>query len=162
MKTKLLYTVLLCVCVSGFGQTNLKVTKEDYGYLKLRLENTKAFTIEVIKAMPENDYLYQPTESVRTYTALASHIVYSIEWNIELMKGAPIKWAPGDENRFTKQELISYANDQFDSLIEFIKEAEVSPKLTDKIIDILNHNAHHRGQMITYLRLKGITPPKYR
>ncbi|TGV02548.1 hypothetical protein EM932_10245 [Flavivirga rizhaonensis] len=109
--------------------------------------------------MPENDYLYKPVENVRSYTALASHAIYSIEWNIELMKGSPIKWEPGNEDRFSKEELIVYANEQFDNLLNFVAHAKETTELTNKIIDVLNHNAHHRGQMITYLRMKGVTPP---
>lgn len=135
---------------------------KSYAYLKKRLENTKLFTIEVIDAMPESEYMYKPVDNVRSYSALASHIIYSIEWNVELMKGIPIKWEPGDEERYTKQELLAYANETFEHFIEFVDSAEVSLKLTEQIIDVLNHNAHHRGQMITYLRIKGITPPKYR
>ena len=160
MKTKLVCIALFSICISSFSQTDQIVAKANYNYLNQCFENTKIITIAFIKAMPADSYLYKPTDSVRTYSALAAHIVYSIEWNIELIKGTPVKWTPGDENRFTKQELINYANEQFDRLIKFISNAEVSPKLTEKIIDVLNHNELHRGQMITYLRLKGITPPK--
>ncbi len=147
-----------------FGFISFQKDDNEQGchYLKGRIENTKAFTIEAINAMPAKDFMYKPAEDVRTYAALASHIVYSIEWNIELMKRTPIAWAPGDENRFSKEELLTYANLQFDALIMFIEKAKESPELTDKIIDVLNHNAHHRGQMTIYLRIKGIAPPKYR
>jgi len=153
----IVYTLLM-----GFTTTDFNSNVKNYSFLKQRLENTKAFTIDVISAMPESDYAYKPTDNVRTYGALASHVVYSIEWNIELMKGTPIKWAPGDENRYTKKDLILYANEQFDNFIQFVHGSEENPILTEKIIDVLNHNAHHRGQMTAYLRMKGITPPNYK
>ncbi|WP_303316192.1 DinB family protein [Flavivirga abyssicola] len=58
--------------------------------------------------------------------------------------------------------MIIYANDQFDKLLTFINDVKETSELTEKLIDVLNHNAHHRGQMTTYLRMKGITPPSYR
>ncbi|MEM6831599.1 MAG: hypothetical protein AAF551_13905, partial [Bacteroidota bacterium] len=65
----------------------------------------------------------------------------------------------GGEDQMTKKELINFGDKQFDKLVEFIKAAKETPTLTDKLIDVLNHNAHHQGQMVTYLRLKDIAPP---
>ena len=161
MKLRLISTLSI-ICLFLFTSlTSINRQKSDYNFLKERLKNTKSFTIEVIKAMPESDFLYKPNKDVRSFSALASHTVYSIEWNIELMKGTPIKWEPGNEDRFSKTELIKYANKQFNSLNSFINDAKKSQTLTEKIIDVLNHNAHHRGQMTTYLRLLGIKPPAY-
>lgn len=162
MKINILIIGLISLLITSFQVKTETQEYGDYSYLKDRLQNTKAFTIEVIEAMPESDYSYKPTNDVRTFTALASHVVYSIEWNIALMKKRPINWELGDENGFTKQELVEYVNSEFNSLIKFVAASNASPELTEKIIDVLNHNAHHRGQMMTYLRLKGITPPEYR
>ncbi|WP_282136633.1 DinB family protein [Seonamhaeicola maritimus] len=161
MKINLLFIGLISFLMTSF---QVKSEAQEFGdyYLKNRLLNTKSFTIEVIEAMPETEYMYKPANDVRTFTALASHVLYSIEWNIALMKNKPIKWQPGDENRFSRQQLVEYANNEFNNLIEFVASAKASPELTEKIVDVLNHNAHHRGQMITYLRIKGITPPEYR
>ncbi len=161
MKTKLFLITISILLFSSFNNYCIAQNSEGYDYLKTRLEKTKSLTIDVINSMPEKDFKYKPTDEVRSFSALASHVVYSIEWNIELMKGAPIKWEPGDEERYSKEELIQYANVQFDHLIKFIGSAKETPELTDKIIDVLNHNSLHRGQLITYLRLKGLKP-KYR
>ncbi|WP_158655137.1 DinB family protein [Flavivirga eckloniae] len=162
MKLKIISVIGFVSVFLLMAFANMDKQQSDYHYLKERLEKTKSFTIEVIEAMPESDFDYKPTEKVRSYSALASHTVYSIDWNIELMKGTPVKWNPGDEDCFSKAELVTYANDEFDRLITFINNAKETPKLTNQLIDVLNHNAHHRGQMITYLRLKDITPPNYR
>ncbi|TYA86778.1 DinB family protein [Seonamhaeicola marinus] len=159
MKSNLFFVGMLCLLMIGFQLKTEAQEVGDYNFLKERLENTKAITIKVIEAMPESLYMYKPTDDLRTYKALVSHIVYSIEWNIALLKNEPIKWQPGDENRFSKQELIEYANEEFDNLIQFMTSTKASPELTEKVIDVLNHNAHHRGQLMIYLRLKGITPP---
>ncbi|TSE09351.1 MULTISPECIES: DinB family protein [Aquimarina] len=167
MKTKAIL-ILTFLSTALFTVMGFITDEEDnhlikkYNYLEERLKNTKIYTIQVIEAMPESEYGYKPNKDVRSYTALASHIIYSIEWNLEVMKGTPIKWNPGDEDGLSKKELITYANEQFNAFIDFVLKAEETSKLTDKIIDVLNHNAHHRGQMVTYLRMKGIEPPKYR
>ncbi len=157
-------SIVSSLSVLLFFVSILSVVKDkgDYHYLKTRLETTKSYTIDVINTMPEDDFGFQPSEELRSFKALACHTIYSIEWNMELMKEKPIKWEPGDENRYSKEELLNYANEQFISLQTFIDNVKENPELTDKIIDVLNHNAHHRGQMVTYLRLKDIVPPDYK
>ena len=136
--------------------------KGDYDYLSQRLENTRAYTLEVLEAMPADQYDFKPTEEVRTYAAQAFHIAYSAEFYYKSFKGERPEWAPGDENRMNKEELIAYTSEQFDAMNKLIKDAEAKPELTEGLLGFLDHNAHHRGQMITYLRVSGIEPPQYR
>ena len=154
--------LIVTILLTSFSKKHEYKPNSDYDYLRDRLENTKEYTMDVLRAMPDSIYSFRPNQDVRSYKELAYHLVYSIEWNIELMKGKPINWISGGEDSMTKKELVEYADEQFDNLLIFIKEAEETPMLTDKVIDVLNHNAHHRGQMVTYLRLKGISSPNYR
>ena len=134
-----------------------------YDWLKQRLDATKAYTVAVFEAMPDGDYAYKPNDEQRTFAAQAYHIIYSIDYfQRALSNGGNAQWAPGDENSKTKAELIAWANEKFDAINQYILEQESNDRLTAGVISYLDHNAHHRGQIITYLRLKGITPPQYR
>ena len=66
------------------------------------------------------------------------------------------------ENSKSKKELIAWAKEEFASMHKWIQEQPSNDRLTSGIISYLDHNAHHRGQIVTYLRLKGITPPSYK
>ncbi len=134
----------------------------DYEYLTQTLDNAKEFTLEVFEAMPAEDYDYRPADSVRTFGAQAFHIAYSLEWFTARLKGTPIQWEPGDENRMTKSELKKYTAEQFDSFIETIMNSEESDPFTAGIMSVLRHNSHHRGQMVSYIRTHGLVPPSYR
>ncbi|WP_420388320.1 DinB family protein [Roseivirga sp.] len=134
-----------------------------YDWMKQRLEATKAYTIAVLEAMPEGDYTFKPNDEQRTFAAQAYHIVYSIDYfQRAFSQGPNAQWAPGDENSKSKKELIDWAKTKFDEINAFILEQESNDQLTAGVISFLDHNAHHRGQIITYLRLKGINPPQYR
>ena len=50
-----------------------------YDWLKARLDATKAYTIEVMKAMPEDEYDFRPSDEQRTFAAQAYHMAYSVE-----------------------------------------------------------------------------------
>ena len=134
-----------------------------YDWLKQRLDASKAYTVAVLEAMPEDDYSFKPNDDQRTFAAQAYHIVYSIDYfHRALSNGGNAQWAPGDENSKSKKELIEWANAKFDEINKFILEQESNDALTAGVISYLDHNSHHRGQIVTYLRMKGIAPPQYR
>jgi len=144
------------------AQEKIDEVLTDFQFISARMLSTKEYTLAVIDAMPEEHYDFQPTEEVMSNRALALHIVRSIEWNHAVMKGSPIKWTDGDHKSFSKSELLAYGEREFDAWIAFVHKSKLTASLGDKVVDVLNHNAHHRGQMVTYLRLKGIKPPPYR
>ena len=139
--------------------------KEDvksYEYLKTQLNNAKAYTLEVIEGFPEEDFSYKPGEEMRSFGAQAFHIAYSLEWFNAQLKGAPIGWNPGDEDRMSKAELIAYTTEQFDDFIETVYAAEETGKFTEGVLSTLRHNSHHRGQMVAYYRAHNLVPPSYK
>ncbi len=134
-----------------------------YDWLKQRLDASKAYTVAVLEAMPEDDYSFKPNDDQRTFAAQAYHIVYSIDYfHRALSNGGNAQWAPGDENSKSKKELIEWANAKFDEINKFILEQESNDSLTAGVVSYLDHNSHHRGQIVTYLRMKGVAPPQYR
>lgn len=137
--------------------------KKNYEYLAQELENAKSYTLEVIEGMPEEDFTFKPGTEMRTFGAQAFHIAYSLEWFIAQMKGNPIQWAPGDEDRMSKQELMEYATKQLDEFIELVNNTEENGEFTARIVATLRHNSHHRGQMVAYYRANNnMAPPSYK
>ncbi len=136
--------------------------ENSYEYLTQELTNAKEFTLEVIQNMPAEDYGFKPAEEMRTFGAQAFHIAYSLEWFNARLKGEPIAWDPGDEDRLEKDELIEYTTRQFDAFFDIIHNTEETDALTSGILGALRHNSHHRGQMVAYYRANGMEPPSYR
>lgn len=165
MKRKTTLTPLFALLLIGSSVLLTSAGKKegDYDWLKNRLDVTKAFTVEVLEAMPDNKYDYRPGDDVRTYQELAYHVVYSIDYYNRLFSGErQPKWNPGAEDSKSKAELVKWANEQFDAINATILAADDSKQLTAGIMGYIDHNAHHRGNMVTYLKTNGITPPSYR
>lgn len=143
--------------------TNPTSKQGDYDWLKQRLTATKAFTIEVINAMPEDKYDFKPDDGVRSFQEQAYHLVYSIDYYNRLFAtGGNAAWSPDAEDSKSKAEIMKWANELFDSMEKTILSAADNQQLTNGIIGYLDHNAHHRGQMIIYLRMNGVSAPSYR
>lgn len=166
MKTTFKFSAvaLTLILSATFLFTSMNPAKEaGYDWMKNRLNASKAFTIEVLEAMPADSYDYKPNEDQRTFAAQAYHIAYSIDYFKRALKqGAGAAWAPGDENSKTKEELVKWASEQFDEINAYILEQEANDAFTAGVMSYLDHNTHHRGQIVTYLRMKGIKPPNYR
>lgn len=127
------------------------------------MEKAKKYNLEVLEAMSDKDMSYKPTDEVRSFAAQIYHMAYSVKWYNEKFKGQAIKWEPGDEDKLNKEELKEMMTGSFDATIAILKTKEADDsQLTEGLIGLLDHNSHHRGQAIVYLRMKGIKPPVYR
>lgn len=140
----------------------------------------KSYTLKVAEVMPENKFNYKPVDEVKMFAEQLIHMANNLYYlsatflrdtvppiNIKLMQEKVGK------NLASKAEIIEYVSKAFDYGEESIKgldakklEEEISfwgGKATKrKIVLLLNdHQTHHRGQLMIYLRLNGIKPPPY-
>lgn len=143
--------------------------------LIIKWQNNKDYCIEVIDAMPEDGFNLIPSDNIQsnsmmTFWEQAVHIATTMHWQME-------KLGFNDLPEFdygSEEALISSYNSLFDYLISELEQMD--PASLNETVDVFydestklrllnlmdNHVAHHRGQMIVYLRMKGVTPPKYR
>jgi uncharacterized damage-inducible protein DinB len=145
---------------------------------ELRL--SRAYTLECADAMPEAKYFYRPVPEVRTFGQQMVHIAESLRSIYEVfIEGKTTPTAPlseaGKELVRSKIDVLLSLRDAFD----YIDKG--STKLTDGLLQahvqfienrqatrarilnyLLDHTTHHRAQTLVYMRLNGVTPPKYR
>ncbi len=138
----------------------------------------KSYTLEVAEAMPEEKYAYKPVADENTFAFQLVHIannMYFISAKLIRNIDAPIgvKIIEAKDSKMSKKEIIEYLGKAFDyagetfaAMTEKNLEEELDywggHSTKRKIVFLLNdHQTHHRGQLIVYLRLNGIKPPKY-
>ncbi len=137
----------------------------------LKWENSKNYLLEIAKAMPEANYNYKPTERQMSFQEQLIHIQGNMDW-------LSSKYFNGEKTEKidpkSKEEIINQLTASFDNVAETIKKVlleELSteveffagPKSKLQILNLLqDHVTHHRGQLIVYLNLNTIEPPKYR
>lgn len=132
-------------------------------------ENNKHYSLQVLEAMPEEHYDFAPAKGMKSFREQASHIATGFNYQLK-KSGLPA--LPAVKNK-SKAAMIESYGEIFDALLQNLKnyppdqlkeEASMwygtSTRL--RMLNLMdNHLAHHRGQMIVYLRLKGIKAPAY-
>ncbi|HEV8600205.1 MAG TPA: DinB family protein [Gemmatimonadales bacterium] len=134
-------------------------------------EMTKGWLVKSAEMMPEADYSFKPTPAVRSYGALVGHLADANFLMCATAKGEASPHAMGEfEKKTTKAELIQGLKDAlaYCDPVYKMADAELSApaevfgiKMTRLGFAFLNvtHDNLHYGNLITYLRLKGLTPP---
>lgn len=157
------------VAYKSYGQHKDSLTSQ----LETKWTNAKSYTLKMAELIPEDLYDFKPTDDVMSFKEQLLHIAKNIQWlsTSYLLSGKkPLK---DDSTLITKKAIIRRLNDAFDigilahqSLSANQLDETVSffagPKTKRQILILLHdHHTHHVGQIIVYLRLKGIKPPAY-
>jgi uncharacterized damage-inducible protein DinB len=143
---------------------------EDY---KIKWQNATAYTLEFARSMPEDFYSFKATPEEMTFGEQLKHIAGNMIWlSSSYLNGSKDHVDPsacGD----SKKEIISmleksfaYAASTVDNLTDKALSENVdfiAGKMSRRRILFLmtDHVTHHRGQLVVYLRLKHVEPPKY-
>ena len=144
------------------------------------LRISRAYTLECAEAMTEAKYFFRPVPEERTFGQQMVHISESLRGLFEIFvegKTAPSSALSeaGKELVRSKTDVIIGLRDSYDYVeqgctrlndgilqarVQFLNNREVSKGRVLRFL--LDHTTHHRGQTIVYMRLNGLTPPKYR
>ena len=136
-------------------------------------ENSKNYLIEIAEAMPEENYNFKPTEREMSFSEQLFHIKQNMDWlstsyfTVKEYKKEEYAAQKG------KTEIISELKKTFDTVLEIVEKTPeenlqetvdffAGPKSKLQILNLLqDYVTHHRGQLIVYLNLKNVKPPKY-
>jgi uncharacterized damage-inducible protein DinB len=170
----ILTTIMLFTSVSSLMAQENSFIKD---YL-VRLENSRKYLILVAETMPEKQYNYKASPESLSFAENLMHIGYAIDWHSQSLLGerASRDWKTDTIFKVankSKVKMLATINKTFDEAITLIKQFDISKfndeldyfglKRTKRQIFLLlaDHITHHRGQMLVYLRLNGLVPPRY-
>lgn len=136
-------------------------------------DNSKDYLVAVAEAMPEDKYDYKPADREMTFREQLFHIQDNMNWlsttyfsSEKYVKKEAIK-------ELSKAQIIQEIKGSFDKakmVIQKVKNVELSqkvnffagPKSKLQILNLMqDHVTHHRAQILVYLNLNQIQPPKY-
>jgi uncharacterized damage-inducible protein DinB len=132
---------------------------------------SKSDVLKSAEEMPEANYSFKPIDSVRTFGELVGHVADAQYEFCAPVVGDGAKSPEVEKNKTSKADLIASLKTAFaycDKAYAGMTDAHATdmikffgrdlPKLS--VLDFNNtHNMEHYGNMVTYLRIKGLVPP---
>jgi len=160
--------VVLVACSGMWGQTPSKdpLTEETRGFYNAIKNNV----IRAAEQMPEANYSFRRTPEVRTFGELVGHVA---DWQYAVCGPVRGETKPMvvEKEKHTKNELAAALKEAFaycDGAYSALTDATATSTVQflnrprTKLIT-LNFNIHHvnehYGNIVTYMRLKGLAPP---
>ncbi|WP_299435734.1 DinB family protein [uncultured Maribacter sp.] len=143
-----------------------------------RLEKSKEYLILVAETMPEDKYTFKATPESMSFAENLMHIAWAMDWHSQSLMGErkARDWNTDTELKVatkSKKEMIAAVAKNFDKTLEFISKFDVN-KLEQRLdyfganrtkrqilLLLADHITHHRGQMLVYMRLNKLKPPRY-
>ncbi|MEP6948923.1 MAG: DinB family protein [Ginsengibacter sp.] len=141
--------------------------------LNRKWADAKIYALKMAELMPEEFYDFKPVPEEMSFKQQLLHIADNIEWLTSSYLFVPMKKTIDDSVVKDKVSVIkilsdayemgtsahhNLSNKQLDEIVPFF----AGPMSRRQILILLHdHQTHHIGQIIVYLRLKGIKPPDY-
>lgn len=131
----------------------------------------KGLLLRSAEKMPEENYGFKPTDSVRTYGQILGHVADSQYTFCSKVLGEKSPAPKVEDTRTSKADLIAALKDAFaycDKAYDGLTDASAAqvvklfgkdaPKLG--VLNVNNaHGAEHYGNLVTYMRMKNVVPP---
>jgi uncharacterized damage-inducible protein DinB len=133
---------------------------------------------EAAEAMPASEYAFKPAAEVRTFAQLVGHVAFGNYLMCSQAVGDKLPANPNYEQLTDKAQLVKALNDSLsycDKIYEGTTDANfnqattvgglgpsipTAPTIRGAVLMFnVTHNNEHYGNIIVYLRLKGIVPP---
>lgn len=171
--------ILIPILIISSAASPLYAQQNDFikDYLE-RLENSRNYLVLVAETMPEDKYDFKATPESKTFAENLMHIGWAMDWHSQSLLGdrEARNWNTDTELKVgnkSKKEMIATINKTFDETILLITKFDTT-KFNDELdylglnrtkqqifLLLADHITHHRGQMLVYLRLNGLVPPRY-
>ena len=162
---------VLALCVCAIGAQGPAAQNPVAAGQKMLYSMIKDNIVRSAEKMPETNYSFKPTPEVRSFGQLIGHVADAqyLFCSAVLGKANP---APGiEKSKTTKADLVQALKDAFaycDPAYDALTDAQAAAvvklfggdqaKVTVLAFNTAHDNEHY-GNIVTYLRMKGLVPP---
>jgi uncharacterized damage-inducible protein DinB len=106
--------------------------------------------------VPVDKYSFKPAEPVRTFGQLIGHLADSFNYYCAVAGGKTVEWSDPIEKGVTdKAELVQ----RLKQAVATCTAPYTSGGKFRALVDNVGHTSIHYGNMVTYMRVMGLTPP---
>lgn len=131
----------------------------------------KTNLVRAAEKMPEENYAFKPSPDVRSFGQLVGHVADASYMFCSAVLGEQPPVRGIEKGKTTKADLVQALKDGF-AYCDKAYDGMTDAKAADKVkffgserpaLNVLDfnvvHDYEHYGNMVTYLRIKGIVPP---
>lgn len=169
---KLFPTILLCLLALPASSQEKQPSANPFsGINRVGYERTKEILIRSAEKMPEENYSFKPADAVRTYGQIIGHLADAQYFFCSTASGEKNPGLNIEKTKTSKADLVAALKDAFaycDKVYDSMTDAgslqmvqffgNDAPKHAVLQINV-GHNMEHYGNLVTYMRMKGIVPP---
>jgi|SRR5277367_539724 len=155
------------VCATGFlhAQSNPLSAGTKFLYTMIKTDVVKS-----AQKMPEANYSFKPTPEVRSFGQIVGHLADDQYFFCSAVKGEK-KESNIEKTKTSKADLVAalqesftYCDAVYDSMTDAtaaVQQKFFGQELTKLAILSFNiaHDNEHYGNIVTYMRIKGLVPP---
>jgi uncharacterized damage-inducible protein DinB len=126
--------------------------------IKTNFAEVTGWIVKAAEAVPEDKYGYRPAASVRTFGQLVGHIADGNNYYCRRAGGTNVEWAETvAQSGAKKAELLAKLQES----IALCNTATTTQNAGRSGVLIANygHANLHYGNIVTYMRMMGMTPP---
>ena len=164
--------LLLSFSFTGIAQLNQLLINSHLEKFK----NAKLYTLAMADKLVEDKYDFKPVKEEMSFKEQLVHIGENIYWLSSTYikeEPNPLKGKKVNSNEINKEQVKQFVKDAYEYGLKVMTELEEKSlskefnwnggKLNKyQFLNLIqDHQTHHVGQLIVYLRINNIEPPKY-
>jgi uncharacterized damage-inducible protein DinB len=161
----------LVICLLGSAGVSMAQDNPFSTWNKTAYGRVSQILLASAEKMPEANYSYKPTDSVRSYGQIVGHVADAQYLFCSIALGEKGPGLKIEQSKTSKADLIDalktaidYCNKAYDGMTDASGAQMVklfgndTPKLDVLTVNNM-HNMEHYGNLVTYMRMKNIVPP---
>ena len=159
MKRVTAFTV--CVLLAGFAERTITAQgdkpPDNAGLLQQGFDEVNGWITTAAQAVPADKYTYRPTKDVRTFGELIGHIADGYNFYCSRATGKRVEWSDAVAKGATDKTTLAA---QLKAATGVCSAAHGGASAgSPLLIQNYGHANLHYGNVITYMRMLGLTPP---
>jgi uncharacterized damage-inducible protein DinB len=180
MKTFVRMVVLCLLVPAGVALAQDKAAQEKpavtaenplTSWNKIAYARVRGILVRSAEKMPEENYGFKPVDTVRSYGQIIGHLADAQYLFCSLALGEKGPGLDIEHTKTSKADLVAALNTAFaycDKAYDSMTDASAvqtiklfgndAPRMSALIVNNM-HNMEHYGNLVTYMRIKGIVPP---
>ena len=141
--------------------------------VKATWDSTRTLVLGIVEAMPEDKYDFKPTPAVRSFREIAIHLIGENYTFFSRVSGDNLPSNARFNTLKSRDEILKALRESYDygakvwaglteeKALEMV-EGRGGQKVQrwSAILGVIQDNTNHYGNLVVYLRLNGLVPPR--